>query len=247
MNASENPPAVLPNVAPARNLIAPAWHTVLLVAVLLIFSLASADSKSEFTDEHGRMPIYVMTLAWEWLLTLYVAWSLRSSGKRLRDILGDRWAHPMDAVMDVTIAAGFWMVSALVLAGMAYVLGLAEPENIQNARKQVSFLFPQTTAEVITWILLSATAGFCEEVIFRGYLQTQLARMGGAAWIGIVGQALVFGGAHAYEGWQRMIIIGVWGSMFGGLALLRRNLRPGMMAHTFHDLLVGLVGRVLLR
>jgi membrane protease YdiL (CAAX protease family) len=231
---------------PSRNPIAPAWHTVVLIAVLLGFSLASSGSQAEFVDQHGRMAIYIMTMVWEWVLTFYVIWGLRMMRVPLREVIGEKWHNPMDALLDVAIAGGFWLLSTLVLVGMAYALGLAKTHNIQAAREQISFLFPHSGLEIIAWSVLSATAGFCEEIIFRGYLQTQLARITGATWIGILGQAAVFGGAHAYEGWQRMIIIAVWGSMFGVLALLRRSLRPGMMAHGFHDFFTGIAGRVLL-
>jgi membrane protease YdiL (CAAX protease family) len=241
---SSAPTAVL--ATPTRNLVAPAWHTAVLVLVLLGFSFASAGSQSEFVDQHGRMAIYLLTMAWEWILTFYVIWGLRRMRVPLRELIGDRWKHPSDALLDVAVAAGFWLLSAFVLASLAYALGLGKAHNIEAAREQISFLFPHSPGEIAVWILVSATAGFCEEILFRGYLQTQLARLSGATWLGVVGQAAVFGGSHAYEGWQRMIIIAVWGSMFGVLALLRRSLRPGMMAHGFHNFFTGLAGRVLL-
>jgi membrane protease YdiL (CAAX protease family) len=231
---------------PARNLIAPVWHTIALIAALLFVSLASAGSQAEFTTQHGRMAIYLTTFAWEWLLTFYVIWGLRKMDVPLREIIGERWKDPVDALVDIGLAAAFWVVSAFVLAGMAYAMGLAKQQNIQAARDQIGFLFPHSGIEILVWALLSATAGFCEEIVFRGYLQTQLARMSGITWIGIIGQSAVFGGSHFYEGGQRVIIIAVWGVMFGALALWRRSLRPGMIAHGFHDFFTGIAGRVLL-
>jgi len=231
---------------PTRRLIAPAWHAAALIAVLLLISVASAGSQAEYANQHGRMNIYLLTMGWEWLLLLYVVWGLRRMRVPLREIMGEKWKGPLDALLDAAIAAAFWLLSAFVLAGMAYLLGLAKEQNIQAAREQISFLFPHSGVEILVWALLSATAGFCEEIIFRGYLQKQLASITGATWIGIVGQAAVFGGSHMYEGIQRVIIIAVWGIMFGVLAHFRRSLRPGMMAHGFHDFFTGLAGRVLL-
>ena len=58
--------------------------------------------------------------------------------------------------------------------------------------------------------------------------------------------ALVFGGAHGYEGIAGIVLIAAYGAMFGVLTLLRRGLRTGMIAHAWHDSISG-VALVLLR
>jgi hypothetical protein len=95
----------------------------------------------------------------------------------------------------------------------------------------------------VLWILLSVTAGICEEVVFRGYLQRQLAALAKNVWAGIVLSGLIFGSAHGYEGAGRMVLVGIYGMLFGLLAHFRRSLRPGMIAHAFHDGIMGLALR----
>ena len=92
---------------------------------------------------------------------------------------------------------------------------------------------------------MSATAGFCEEIIFRGYLQRQFAAMTNSMLIGVLLSAAVFGASHGYEGVARMVLIGIYGLMFGLLAWWRKSLRPGMIAHAWHDALSGAVLRML--
>jgi hypothetical protein len=89
------------------------------------------------------------------------------------------------------------------------------------------------------FVLLSCTAGFVEEILFRGYLQRQITALSGNAYVGVVGSAIFFGAGHGYEGARRMVLIAVLGLMFGLLTLLRKSLRPGMMAHAFFDSLQG--------
>lgn len=250
MSTTDNsPPAVAaaPVATTVSERIVPWWHTLLLLLVLVAFSAASAGSQREFVERHGRVPLYLLTIAWEWVLTGYVLWGLRRARLQVSEVVGGKWKSPEDALLDLGIAAAFWLISAVVLGALGYAFGFHETGKIEAARKQVSFLFPQSGIELVLWAAVSATAGFCEELIFRGYLQRQLGWMLGASWLGVIGQAAVFGASHAYEGWQRMIIIGVWGAMFGALVLLRRSLRPGMIAHGFHDLFVGVVGRTLLK
>jgi len=79
------------------------------------------------------------------------------------------------------------------------------------------------------------TAGICEEMAFRGYLQRQFhALTGNVAWA-ILLQALVFGIAHGYQGWRNVVIISVLGVLFGVLAAWRKNLRANIISHAFGD------------
>jgi membrane protease YdiL (CAAX protease family) len=88
---------------------------------------------------------------------------------------------------------------------------------------------------------LALTAGICEETIFRGYLQRQFTAWTRNAAAGIVLQGVVFGAAHAYQGLNQVILIAVYGCLFGLLALWRKSLRPGMMAHFVQDAIGGLM------
>ena len=89
------------------------------------------------------------------------------------------------------------------------------------------------------------TAGFCEEIIFRGYLQRQFAAVTRSMLGGVVLSAIVFGASHGYEGSPRMLLLALYGLMFGLLAWSRKSLRPGMIAHAWHDALSGAVMRML--
>src|SRR5919108_6543260 len=101
-------------------LIAPRWHTVLLVTVLLLVSFTSAKRHEQFTGKQGHIALYVGTMAWQYALLGFVYFGVRRRGGRLRDLIGGRWNEFEDFLIDVGIAAGFWIVSAFVLAGLLY-------------------------------------------------------------------------------------------------------------------------------
>ena len=90
------------------------------------------------------------------------------------------------------------------------------------------------------WIAVSLTAGFCEEAVFRGYLQKQFHALTGSAAVAVLAQAVLFGLAHGYQGVKNVIVITVLGLLYGLLALGRGNLRPGMLAHAWADVYGGL-------
>src|SRR5208283_3700063 len=126
---------------------------------------------------------------------------------------------------DILLSLGFWFVAALVLAGVASTIGLGHGHALDETRQKLGFLVPQGREELILFLCLSATAGFCEEIIFRGYLQRQFAAWTHSAVAGMILQALLFGAGHGYEGSARMFLIAIFGAMFGVLALVCNSLR----------------------
>ncbi len=106
--------------------------------------------------------------------------------------------------------------------------------------KELMQLAPANGLEIAAWGLLCLIVGFSEELIFRGYLQSQGISLLGSIPISIVLTSLVFGAAHGYQGLRGICLIGIYGALFSILARLRRNLFPGMLAHAWHDFATGL-------
>jgi hypothetical protein len=239
-------PSTLPNSTPpveSGNPI-PYWHTAVLLLVLVLFSLGNLKSShAEHAGAHVR--IYLATMFYEWLLTAFVWWGLRRSGGSLRELIGGRWRSVGDFFLDIVIAIGVWLGALMMIALAAFAMGMNHASNLGDAQKQIGFLAPQNLREIILWICLSATAGFCEEVLFRGYFQKQFTRLLGCRWSALAVVSILFGLGHGYEGAQRMVLIALLGFAFGLMSLLRRSLRPAMMAHTLQDTISGLLLRAL--
>jgi len=232
---------------PPTAYIAPWWHTVLLLVFLLTFSALGAAGHPGL-DHASRMKLYISTVIMEWLMLLFIVWGLRRKKQTtLSDIVGGKWKTPEDFLLDVVVAFGFWIVAALVLLGVGYLLGGNNMAQVKETQHRVASMLPDGRTEILTWLLVCVTAGFCEEVIFRGYFQKQFGLLLKSAWGGIVAQALIFGGSHAYEGWQKMVQIAVFGFLFGVLAWWRKSLRPGMMTHFAQDSVAGILGARALR
>ncbi len=141
----------------------------------------------------------------EWVLVAYIWLGVRKRIS-LRELIGGRWATWEAFFLDIIYAAVFWVGAMVVLGVTAKLMHLDQAGKIESMRKQIGFLAPGTNLELAVWFCLSWTAGFCEEIIFRGYLQRQLA-IGGSAIAGIVVSAIVFGASHGYEGPARMFLI----------------------------------------
>jgi hypothetical protein len=245
------PPPISETERPHRKLLAPIWHTILLIALLVgnsYFSarhLPGATPAASQVSQRVLIIQYAATIGFEVFLFLLVWWGLRLRKTSMRELIGGRWNTPEHFLLDVALAAGFWLVSLLVLAGVGYALGLADPSQTKEIKKLAEVVAPQGGASVVIWILLSTVAGLVEEILFRGYLQRQIGALTGNIYVGLIVSAIIFGSGHGYEGTRRMVLIAVYGALFGILALGRKSLRPGMMAHAWHDAFAGIMLRVL--
>lgn len=232
-----------PSVRQPATPVASWWHTVLLIVIILALSALQAQPQAmaRAAKLSSRVPIYGTTLGYELFLFAYV-WllGLRPHGIRIGEIMGRKWSRFRDFLTDLKIALLFWIVVVAVLTVLRYLLRF---DSIQAAAP----LLPQSRAEIIMFVVLSVTAGFSEEFVFRGYLQRQFLALANRAWIAIVLQALVFGLAHLYQGWRPVAAITVYGALFGILAWRCQNLRPGMMQHAAQDSLAGIVASILIK
>jgi CAAX protease family protein len=230
-------------------LLAPWWHTALMVLMIIGLSVAGVRRLHSFGDQPLHLVAnYSLTIAYEWALAGLAVWGIRMRKVPLRQLLGERRPGVRAWLVDLGIALGYWAVALILLALLGNALmrisgSHIDPQKIGDVTQKLA---PITGGEMVLFLVLSVSAGICEELVFRGYLQQQFARMGRRVWVGIALSALVFGGAHGYEGVAGMLLISAYGAMFGVLALLRRGLRTGMIAHAWHDSISG-AALVLLR
>ena len=97
-----------PEVTPQRKLLAPVWHTLLIVLIMLLNSYGSAKLASgavgqdaKAITENVRLVQYAVTIVLEFFLLFLVWIGLRMKGTRMRDLIGGRW----------DTAEAFWLES----------------------------------------------------------------------------------------------------------------------------------------
>jgi membrane protease YdiL (CAAX protease family) len=218
-------------------LIASPRHTGIVLVVLAAVTLLAKRSYGTSTagqDRHGGTSLYLSVIFFEWAL-FYLVYAGTRKRIPLRELIGLRWQTRGAFIRTVLITIGFWFVWEGSDRAMHHLLG---PSDVRNVRS----LLPRTTLEIFLWILVSISAGVCEEFVFRGYLQRQFAAMTRVP-AALVLQAVVFGVSHGYQGWKQVVIISVLGMLFGLLAHWRKSLVPGMAAHAWADIYSGLLSR----
>jgi membrane protease YdiL (CAAX protease family) len=218
--------------------LAPAWHTAALVGLLLAVAITGTLLQPTVTPNSApNAPSatlakisarYLPLLVVNWLLLLYTT---RIGRKRsaLGDLLSEgarnfrRWTW--DLLLGVACFAAIMGAEALFTTQLA-----------AGRNAAISSLLPSTGAERLTWLVVALSVGFCEEVVYRGYLQTQLAAFTRSRALGLILQAALFGVAHLEQGPQMSLRIALYGLLFGLLAHFRRTLWPSIVAHTLLDL-----------
>jgi uncharacterized protein len=221
----------------ARAALAPWWNTGLLIALIAATSVFGSMRAAKSSMAGHHLANYGVTIAWEWTLAGIALWGTRLKKTPLRELLGERRRGARELLFDAAVAMVFWLVSILVLACLALLLRVF---HLESAQKQIGQLAPSSVSEAVLWVVLSGSAGICEEFLFRGYFQQQFTRASGQVWVGVVLSALLFGCAHGYEGMAGMLMITVYGALFSLLAIRRRSLRAGMIAHAWHDSITGI-------
>ncbi|HEX5234059.1 MAG TPA: CPBP family intramembrane glutamic endopeptidase [Silvibacterium sp.] len=218
--------------------VAPWWHTALFGAIVVGISILSSRQSKTAGFGGSHIKRYAFTIAWECLLALFAWWGLRMRGTPVRQVLGLRRSGMKEWARDFGIALLFWIIAIVVLAATATVLRLV---HLIEPQKALLAIAPQTLGQMLLWLALCVTAGVVEEFVFRGYLLQQFTSINGKLWIGVIASSLLFGAAHGYEGIGGMITITVYGVLFCLLAIHRRSLRAGMIAHAWHDSITGIV------
>lgn len=225
---------------PGLKATSPVWHTVgvlLLLGVMAVLSLRQRTVDPAVAAQH-RVLAYSFAIASEWIIIGFIALGARWGGASLGSLAG-RFAPTWRSVgLDLGISAAYLVLANIILGVITAVLGHFIHSSPNAVLKNI---FPHTGLEIATFLLLSLTAGICEETIFRGYLQRQFTALTGSAAAGIALQGVFFGMAHAYQGVIMVIVIAFYGCMFGTLAWWRKSLRPGMMAHFLQDAIGGIV------
>lgn len=199
---------------------------------------ATTDATAGQLADHSKaIYVYLVAAIMDWALLYYCWVGVHRHGGNLETLSGGRWTSWKGVAIDVAIAVPFWALWEATAYVVHWLLG-------PGSAKSVASLLPRSLPEILVWIGVSITAGVCEELAFRGYLQRQFQAFSGNVMVAVMAQAMVFGVAHGYQGWKQVIVISALGVLYGALAAWRRNVRATMIAHAWSDVWGGWLSAV---
>jgi membrane protease YdiL (CAAX protease family) len=201
----------------------------LLVGWPLLGYVIMTESKPEmgFAGMDPITQIYLPTIMIEWLIFLVVFLVLRKGKESLSAVGFSKFN-----LANLGIGLGFLLVANIILLGLSQILQFFH----LTVPKEVAFILPRTKTERLFWVILSVTAGICEETGFRGYVLTKLNLFLNNWYLTVVISSLCFGLGHFYQGVGGVILTGTYGLLFCLLFIWRKSLIPGIFAHFLQDL-----------
>lgn len=108
-------------------------------------------------------------------------------------------------------------------------------------------LLPRSGRERGAFVIVSASAGFGEEVAFRGYAIPVLVEATGSLGAAVAISSIAFGLVHAYQGGVGMLRSALLGALLALPLAVTGNLWPAILAHAALDVIAGaLLGRRLM-
>ncbi len=193
---------------------------------LLVMFIGEGDISLDMVDPVRF--IYIPTIIIEWLIAVAVGlgiWREKSSFASI-GLVRPKLADLPTAVIFL-VAANILLIPLEIFLS---AVGLPVNEN-------VNLLVEKAGQSFWWWLALSATAGFCEEIAFRGYIVTRLRGIfPGGGWTLAVGiSSFAFAAGHGYQGPGGLILLFFLGAMFCGLFLYTKSLWPAILAHFIQD------------
>jgi uncharacterized protein len=207
------------------------------VRLRYLLSLASVGTKEKIT-------LYASTIAFQWLLTIVVAWRALARG-----------LTPAELGLSSSVALRILapsLIGAVLLGGLHWLnlrrIGQMEGPVPEKMRTLAQRILPHTFVEFLPYFALAITAGVCEEFLYRGFAIAALLRLGLSSWFVVVLTSVLFGLAHTYQGRSGVIGTSLIGLVFGGFRILYDSLIPVAIWHSIVDMVAGTAGqRYLLR
>ena len=194
-------------------------------------------------ESGARIRFYGITLVGEWLPTLFVI----ARWKMLARPWSALWLLPPHGGRLVASAVAALAVAVLFLSQIRALsrLSPAKRSALRSRVGQVTALIPHTSREHRWFMLVSLTAGICEELLYRRFLVWLLQAWIGFGWAAVV-SVVAFGAGHAYQG-KEVVRPTVVGAALQGLAIITWSILPGIVVHALLDAMSGTAGYFLCR
>jgi membrane protease YdiL (CAAX protease family) len=223
-----------------------AWFATVLASLLMLFLIILVPIRGALRyrtlmrrlDRHPelRPRFYLNGMLSQWLLLIPL----------VIIFLGLRWSPQ---TLGLQVPVNLWLAVPisviLIVAFYAQVFYIRRTtrtiEGRQQLRQSMSgplHVLPRTPRERFLWVFLSLTAGFCEELLYRGFIPAYLVHIfpGIPLVFALLISSVLFGLGHIYQKLPGVLGTGIMGLIFGFLYYVTGSLYLSMIIHALFDL-----------
>lgn len=214
----------------------------LLIVVLPVWDRYETRRLKTSRDPRVKIQSYQITIGWLWICAAIAVvqlgwrslWTIRLNPGEVRWLPTGNEAF----IFGVAMCAVFLGASVIPVVGARFSSKVRDGFARQLA--PLGFFLPGTAEERLWFVLVSISAGVCEEILFRGFLIRYF--QAGPYHLTVVFAVLVscafFGTAHFYQGALGVLQTALLGLLFAFLFLATGSLTWPVLAHVATDLKV---------
>ncbi|WP_226669162.1 CPBP family intramembrane glutamic endopeptidase [Microbulbifer aggregans] len=213
---------------------------IALLLTLLLFPIA--DLVFEKYKSQSKIVEYVKVSVVLWAITGFLIYSF----------FEEKLSVNAPYIFPASTWKSYLAISIFItfLIYLAYVVSsINSRENIRlqvangfkNGGDSLLDIVPESRKELLLFTLLvSVSAGICEELIFRWYLYSFLDLQ--THWVvAVFGSSVLFGLWHVYLGWRHVIKTAFVGALFCGIYLYFESIVVAIIAHILADVYSGTI------
>ena len=234
-----------PQLARTAPVIALAVAVAIVYPVLGLRRYRRIEHLPEPLPTRTRLGLYANVILSQWTLVALTALVFAAAARSFADLGQSLGPSPG---VTLAVAGGLLILFGVLSMFTTRQLREASASDLPDHLKRAGKILPRTGPERLLFSGVAFTAGVCEEILYRGFLPWFLASWTGSVLLAFVLSAIVFGLGHAYQGRNGIVVTGLLGLFFGGIAWSVHSLVPGQVLHFVVDLVNGLaVGGALAR
>lgn len=185
-----------------------------------------------------KWSIYGQIMATQWILVTIVLTYWLLTKRSISDLFFLSNSSSFFQTEDI-LAIGFGIGLSIVMLILIVYFSKRARRKVAAvlADESIQFLIPKTLGERLLFLFVAITAGFCEEIIFRGvmlYYLSNLSHDFSIITIGII-SSILFGIIHLYQGWKGVIQTTYLGGILFFLFVMIGNLWVPIVLHFIVD------------
>ena len=189
-------------------------------------------------DSRERLSLYVSTIVFQWLAVAITAWRAWAHGLTLEEL--GLVVHGRGRILLAAI------VGAATLGSLQWLnlrrMGRSAGKSREFMRALAERIFPRSRVELVSFLALAATAGLCEEFLYRGFAMAALTKAELPTWGVVLLSSVLFGLAHLYQGRGGLVSTLFIGIVFGMARIAYDGMIPVMFWHFAVDAVAGVAG-----